>query len=304
MPSQVDNAFNQFDPQRRGGTSQLGMTAATMASRSAADAIKKAMFKQKLGMAPGASSQSIEIIRDPELLNKVKHLQTFKVIPVSERSQVAEEFRILRTNIQSLQFPPNKNSIMFTSCHHSEGKTTSALYLSIFMAKNPDKRILLVDCDLRRPKVAKKLRIRPRVDLVDVVKGADIHEGIIYSREHNLSVMMAKRQYSNATEIFEMPRFQEVMDFAHREYDFVVIDTCPVLCAADPCVIGDYVGGSLLVIRTRKTQRETINSAIETLDEANIEVKGILLNFVKMYVPKKLYRYQYYRGYYYYEEGY
>lgn len=311
------DAFSNAFKGRKDAAPDKSITGPThVPGRGLGEAMKRAMTKQKSGSAPAqspaASTASAKIVtgavtmiekmppRDPDYLNKVKQLMSFKVVPINERSQVAEEFRILRTNIQTLDLP--KKSLLFTSCHHSEGKTTSVLHLALFMAKS-GKRVLLIDADLRRPKIAKLLRVRPRLDFADALKGADLKDTLVYSREQNLTVLMAKRQYSNATELFERPRFLEIIEEAHREFDFVLVDTCPILCAADPCIIGTQLGGCVLVIKTRSTQRESIQSSCEKMESSGIPIRGLLLTHVKLFVPKYLYRYQYYRGYYYYEDS-
>ena len=308
MSSSLDNAFSRAFQGHKSNIGDKDTTGATFVPNMAATAIKNAVSQNKAGTSNAATgTMTVNEVkqqttqRDQDLLNKIKQISTFQNAPVNDRSQVAEEFRILRTNIQTIKLPESKKSIMLTSCHHSEGKTTTAVNLALFMAKNLNKRVLLIDCDLRRPKIAKQLRIKPKVDIVDVIKGADIKEALIYSREQNLTVLLAKRQYSNASEIIEMDSFKDIVEMAHREFDFVIVDTCPVLCAADPNILGRHFGGAVLVIKSRQTQRETINSAAETLEESEIPILGVVLTFIKLILPKQLYRYQYYRGYYYYD---
>lgn len=218
---------------------------------------------------------------------------------VEERSQVAEEYRILRTRLQIIN--PIRNSVMFTSCRHGEGKSSTSMNLSLFLAKKKDSKILLIDLDLRRSRIAKLFNLKAEVDLVDVARGRNsIEEAIIYSKKDNLYVMPVRRDYSNATEILESESMKDIIEQVHENFDFIIIDTCPCLSTADPTIIGRMVGGAVMVVRSRQTQRESLEHAILALQEHNIPTLGLVLTFMKYFIPRYFYRYQYYHDTYYY----
>jgi capsular exopolysaccharide synthesis family protein len=226
-------------------------------------------------------------------------MERFEYNKIDNRSQVSEEYRILRTRLEIVN--PKRNSIMLTSCRHGEGKSSTSMNLSLYTAKRKNQKVLLIDLDLRRPKLAKLFRIKQDPDFVDHVRGkCELEETIRYSEEDNLYLMVTRREYSNATEILESSVMQEMIERLHATFDFIVVDTCPCLSTADPMVIGKRFGGALMVVRTRQTQRESLEHAVLALKEHNIPTLGIVLTFMKYFIPKYFYRYQYYHDSYYY----
>lgn len=233
-------------------------------------------------------------------LEKIRRMAGFKYDPIDTRSQIAEEYRILRTRLQALKL--DKPSVLLTSCHHNEGKTNTALRLALTMAKRRGSKILLVDFDLRRPTVHKLLGLPGReVDIVSVLRGKCApEEAMLYSEEDNLYVLCAKREYSNGTDYLETRHARELLDRIHATFDFTVMDSCPCLSTSDPAILGPYVGGVVMVIRSLQTQRESIEHAILSLSELGVPTIGVILTFMRYFIPRYLYRYQYYHGYYYY----
>ena len=236
---------------------------------------------------------------EPINLEKVRRIEKFSFRPVRDRSQVAEEFRILRTRLQFTEL--FRNSILLTSCHHGEGKTSAAVNLAHFMAKRRGLKILVMDLDLRRPRLSKLLGMRDKPDVGDALVGACApEEAIWYSEEANLYAMTVHRESGDAAEKLDNPNMKVLMDRLHATFDFIVVDTCPCLSTADPIVVGQHCGGAAIIVRTRTTQRESIQNAINQMRDANIPTVGLILTFVKYFIPSYLYRYQYYRSYSYY----
>ncbi len=219
--------------------------------------------------------------------------------PIDRRSQIAEEYRILRTRLQAISLP--KPSVLFTSCHHNEGKTSTALNLSLALAGRQSARILLVDFDLRRPRLYKMLGLpRQGPDIVSVLHDeCDPEEAIYYSRDDNLHVLGARRDCAGGTDLLETAHTREFIERLHRSFDFVLVDSCPCLSTSDPAILGPYLGGVVMVVRCLQTQRESIEHAINSLTELGVEVNGVVLTFMRYFIPRYLYRYQYYHGYYY-----
>lgn len=262
-------------------------------------AINAAFTKNRPGInAPDEEGESRE-----EFFSKISSIEKFNLaFVINDRSQIAEEFRILRARLMQYKFPPKKRSVMLTSCHHGEGKTSTGLHLALFIAKDLKKKVLLVDCDLRRPRVAYQLGIKTEYDIEDVLLGkATLEQGIVYSKAHNLYALVANKDYPHASEMLESQAMTDLVNRVHRNFDFVVFDTCPILSTADPAIIGPKVGGVLVIIQTRKTQRESIFHAADLLREAGAPIIGTVLTFIKFDMPKYFYRYQYYHSYYYYD---
>jgi len=220
--------------------------------------------------------------------------------PIDSRSQIAEEYRILRTRLMALELP--RPSVLITSCHHNEGKTNTALNLALCMAKRKNSKILLVDFDLRRPRLHRMLGLPQRdVDIVSILRRqCEPEEAMLYSEEDNLYVLAARRGYASGTDLLETKATRELMDRLHATFDFVIVDSCPSLSTSDPAILGPYVGGAMVIVRCLQTQRESIQHAISGLQNLGVNVIGVVLTFMRYFIPRYLYRYQYYHGYGYY----
>lgn len=236
-------------------------------------------------------------------LSRVIRVERFQYSGVEDRSQIAEEYRILRTRLQIIN--PDRNSVMLTSCRHGEGKTSTSINLAMTMARHKDQKILLIDLDLRRPRVSRNLGIKVKNGVVEAVLGkCDPEESIVFSAKENLYVMPTRREYTQATEVLESDAMQEMMDRLHKTFDFILVDTCPCLSTADPMIVGPLTGGAIMVVRSRQTQRESVAHAVTALREHNIPTLGMILTFMKYFIPRYFYRYQYYHdAYYYYQYG-
>lgn len=236
---------------------------------------------------------------EPIDIERARRVPKFAFRPVRERSQVAEEYRILRTRLQFTEL--YRNSILLTSCHHGEGKTSTAVNLAHFMAKRKNVKILILDFDIRKPRLSKLLGVRDRPDIMDAVQGnCEPEEALWYSEEANLYAMTSYKESGGGNERLDSPGMKTLMDRLHASFDFIVVDTCPCLSTADPMMVGQHCGGAAVVVRSRTTQRESVENAINQLKEANIPTLGMILTFVKYFIPSYLYRYQYYRSYSYY----
>jgi capsular exopolysaccharide synthesis family protein len=195
-----------------------------------------------------------------------------------KKTQIPEEYHTLRTNIQTLSKQTGKKSFVISSCHHGEGKSTTAVFLSKFLGLNRDKRVLLVDCDLRRPRLKKFLNLTIQYGLDDVIeKNIPLEEAIIYSQQDNLSVLPGRSGHSNAPELLEKPRTRALPRELEQYFDYIIYDTSPVLSTTDPAIIGAMVGALILVVKAGATQREAINHAQNLLKQAACPVDGIVL---------------------------
>lgn len=239
------------------------------------------------------------------ILDKCRKVERFNFKPdLSELSitQVPEEYRILKTNLVSMAEQMNKKSFVISSCHHGEGKTTTAVFLSQFLARNRDQRVLLVDADMRRPKVKRFVGLeKVDVGIEDLIEnGAPLEEALVHSIEDNLTILPCRKGHSNAPEIVEQPRTKRLPIELEQHFDYVLYDTSPVLSTTDPAMLGAIVGGVLLVVKAGSTQREAIVHAKSLLEQAGCMLNGLILTQRKEYLPKYFHRYQYYRDYHYY----
>lgn len=287
-----NDAESSVPPASAQSPSAAGQTAAHAAAP--ASGVQSASATAEGPAAPLEEPQA-----EPLDLSRVRTHTRFAHHPVDSRSQIAEEYRILRTRLMALDLP--KPSIQLTSCHHNEGKTRTALNLAMTLARRTSRKILLVDFDLRRPRLHRLLGLPKRdVDVVSVLRGRCAPEdAMCYSEEDNLYVLAAGREYSNGTDFLETRMARGLIDRLHATFDMIVFDTCPCLSTSDPAIIGPNVGGTLMVVRCLQTQRESVSHAINSLQEVGVPVVGVVLTFMRYFIPRYLYRYQYYHGQYY-----
>ncbi|MFH1023268.1 MAG: CpsD/CapB family tyrosine-protein kinase [Planctomycetota bacterium] len=217
-----------------------------------------------------------------------------------DRSMMAEEYRALRANLNVLQEQEGIKTFVITSCHHREGKTTNSLNLALMLARNPERRVILVDADIRRPKIKSLIRLGAFAGIDDYLEGrSTLNEVMFFSEAENLYVIPARSGRSNATDLLEQSRMGDLVRFLHRRFDCVIYDTAPLLATADPMTLGGLADGVIVVVEAETTQRESIEHAIGLLQQAKIRILGFILNRVHFYLPRYLYRYQYYHDYYY-----
>ncbi|MFW5798286.1 MAG: polysaccharide biosynthesis tyrosine autokinase [Planctomycetota bacterium] len=246
------------------------------------------------------SSVSEILSFDPEAIRTVDAFPISRLHDAELSSGASEEFRVLRTNLLSLQERRGIRSLTISSCHHSEGKTTTATNLARFMAKSRDRRILLVDADIRRPKVKEVLGIKVQFGLDDVLMGrCSLDQAMVFSEADNLMVLPTRRGHSNATELLELPLMDSLIETLDKQFDFVLYDSTPIFSTADPGVLGAKTDGIVLVIKAGTTYRESIEHALHQVEQAGGVVLGVILNQLRVYLPKYLSRYHYYQDYYY-----
>jgi succinoglycan biosynthesis transport protein ExoP len=176
-------------------------------------------------------------------------------------------------------------AIQVTSSVPEEGKTTLAISLARVMAASGNK-VLLMDGDLRRSSIAKKLNMREKhKGLSDfIVAGdAELSEFVVRDEKGAVDFMpTGTAKYANATDIFSSHRMSEIVEMLKSHYDLVIIDTPPVMAVADARIIGQVVDKTIFVVRWDKTPRKVARAAIEQLRRADVDIAGVVLQQVDL----------------------
>ncbi|MGI5287049.1 polysaccharide biosynthesis tyrosine autokinase [Nonomuraea polychroma] len=205
-------------------------------------------------------------------------------------SSRAEAFRSLRTNLQFIGVDRQPKSLVITSCMPDEGKSSVSSNLAITLAQ-AGWRAILVDGDLRRPRIPKYLGIEGAVGLTDVLIGkARLGEVIQTWGEPGLFVLPSGQVPPNPSELLGSRMMREVLEQLTGDYDIVIIDAPPLLPVTDAATLAAVCDGVMLVARYGKTREEHILDATEQLSSINARILGTVLNFV----PAKA---THYRGY-------
>lgn len=191
----------------------------------------------------------------------------------------AEQYRALRHLVEQLHKSVELSIIAVSSPSTGDGKTTTAINLAGALVQSRDARVLLVDADLRQPSIARYLGLDdPGPGLVAAILDPDLTLDRAARTRHpfNLSVLAAGRHPSTPYELFKSARFGRLFEEGRQRYDYIVLDTPPLLHVPDCQIISKYVDGFLIVVRAHKTPRKLLDEALKVIDPA--KVVGIVCN--------------------------
>ena len=192
----------------------------------------------------------------------------------------AEQYRALRHLIEQLHKSADLSVVAVSSPGVADGKTTTAINLAGALAQAPDARVLLVDADVRGAALATRLGFDDRVGpgLVGAILDATLTlEAVAQARPHlNLSVLPAGRLPSAPYEVLKSPRIGELLAEARRRYDYIVLDTPPLVSVPDCRVIGNWVDGFLVVVTAHRTARKLLEEALNVMEPGKIV--GLVFN--------------------------
>ncbi|SDN37819.1 capsular exopolysaccharide family [Cryobacterium flavum] len=202
------------------------------------------------------------------------------IVHVDPRSPRAESFRTLRTNLQYLDVGRTDRSFVITSSIESEGKSTTGANLAIALA-DAGSRVLLVDADLRRPKVADYMDVEGAVGLTDVLIGrADLADVIQPWGKAQLFVLPAGHVPPNPSELLGSTRMTQLITEFNRAFDVVIFDSPPLLPVTDAAILAKNVGGALIVVAAGRTHKNQLKGAIAALDNVGAPVSGLVLTML------------------------
>jgi capsular exopolysaccharide synthesis family protein len=215
------------------------------------------------------------------------------------RSRSAEAFRSVRTALCFSAQGSSQRVIQITSPTAGDGKSTLALNLSIALAIS-GKKTILIECDLRRPRVHKLSGAVNRKGIVDVLAGRiELSDGIQSTEVENLFVLPGGSRTKNPAELLVRPEFGQLLQVLREKFDYVIIDTPPVLVVTDPCGVAAQVDGVLVAMRLGRQTRDLGRRTIEQLRDVGAVIAGIVINGVDEgdTYGYGAYRYADYKGY-------
>ena len=215
----------------------------------------------------------------------------------------SEAFRAIRTNLFFRANNEDIKTILLTSPSPGDGKSTTAANLAISIAQ-AGKRVVLVDADFRRPRIARYFGEELEVGFIDVLAGEMTLDEVIKPTElqDGLHIVTAGGYPKNPGELVTSPQFRETLEALRESFDFVIIDSPPILAVSDSISIASHVDGIYLVSRIRKGVKLTTRRAKESLDNVHAAVLGLIVNDVDRNPHYHEYGYQY-SNYAYYGSG-
>jgi len=215
------------------------------------------------------------------------------------KSLASEAYRTIRTGILLSQAGQPPRTILISSAQSSEGKTTSTVNLAASLA-SAGGRVVLVDADLRRPSVHKHFGLQRELPgLVEVVTGqATIDQVSIRNLVKRITIIPAGRIPPNPAELLGSLEMAGIIDALAAEYDYVLIDSPPILPVTDSVILSRYVDGVVLVIRGASTPKKVAKDARHRLSAVGARVLGTILNDVDVTSGDYYYYNRYYYSYY------
>lgn len=281
-----------------------------------ASLIESALNKQRSHRPEPFVATPVEpVLRDPETLvmdggspvqsiNLARLHRMGVVAPDAEKSQIAEEFRIIKRPLIANAFGQgtarvkNGNLIMVTSSLPGEGKSFCAINLAISMAMEMDRTVLLVDADVAKPRVPEYLGIHADKGLLDVLQDKDLKlsDVLVKTDIAKLTVLPAGRTYKRATELLASAAMTRLVeDIGNRYPDRIILfDSPPLLATSESSVLATHMGQIVMVVEAEKTSQEAVREALSHIQSC--EVVGMLLNKTTP-TPGADYYYGYYGSY-------
>ncbi|MGO4255615.1 polysaccharide biosynthesis tyrosine autokinase [Marmoricola sp. RAF53] len=247
-----------------------------------------------------SSTEDVEKTLDTPVLATIQYESDVPKHPLlteaASHSSRVEAFRLLRTNLQFLDIDTRPRSLVITSAIPSEGKTSTATNLAIALAQT-GLRVLLVDGDLRRPKVASLLGLERSVGLTTVLVGrSELQDSIQKHTDSGIFFLASGPIPPNPTEVLQSRAAQELFDRVSQMFDMVIIDGPPLLPVSDAAIMARDVDGAILVVRHGKTTKDQLRQAALRLAQVDANLLGVTVNMT----PKrggKSYGYGYGYGY-------
>ena len=196
-------------------------------------------------------------------------------------SFIAEQFRMLRSRIDAMAAESPIKTIAITSANAGEGKSNVSINLAIVTAMSVGRRVLLIDCDMRRPMINRSLGAEGQTGLAEILMGrCTADEAIVKVEGTSLDLLGVRLQPQNPSELLGSDPMRELLAVATDRYDRVILDTPATLGLPDSKIVAGLCDAYLMVVRAGETAREDVESALEVLDRR--KAVGIVLNGAEM----------------------
>jgi capsular exopolysaccharide synthesis family protein len=211
----------------------------------------------------------------------------------NDRSTIAEAFRELRTNLQFLEVDNPPRVLVVTSSLPGEGKTTTAINIALALAE-ADHNVVLVDGDMRRPKVDAYLGLIGSVGFSTVLTGrASLHEVLQTGRFPGLTVLTSGAVPPNPSELLATKAAHKLLNDLRTGFDYVIVDSSPLLAATDAAVLAAASDGVLVIARFAETKRDQLAHGIGNLKNVGARILGAIFTMMPAR-SNQAYYYSYY----------
>lgn len=213
------------------------------------------------------------------------------IVEKEPKSIAAESYRTLRTNLQYSSFDKEYKVIVVTSSEPGEGKTTTAGNLAISLAQG-EKKVILIDCDLRKPSLHKRFKVSNVMGLSDVLIGMETIDTAAHKYKKNMTVLTSGKIPPNPSEMLGSKAMTALLKELQEVFDYVILDTPPVQAVTDSQILATKADGVILVVKAESTKKESVQASINLIKKVNGHIIGTVLNGV----DTKRNKYHYYYG--------
>jgi protein-tyrosine kinase len=204
-------------------------------------------------------------------------LHPLLVAGLAPKSRAAEQYRTLRTRIAHTEGANSLRTVLVTSPQKGEGKSITSANLALTMAQELQRRVVIIEADLRKPSLQHLFGLPPGPGLAEYLAGAaELKDIMKFLPDHNLTVIPGGNAPTNPAELLGSTAMRRMLDQLRTRFDRVILDTPPVLPLADVAVLAPMVDGALLVVRAGVTPKPAIENALRAFDSSRLI--GVVLN--------------------------
>lgn len=212
------------------------------------------------------------------------------IVDKKPKSIAAEAYRTLRTNIQYSSFDKEYKTIVVTSSEPGEGKSTTSGNLALAISQ-AESKVLLIDCDLRKPSLHKLFRISNNYGLSDLLLHRKTMEDVAVKYNEGLTVVPAGKIPPNPSEMLGSKAMGIFLDEMKKHFDYIIIDTPPIGAVTDSQVLSTKVDGTILVVKAGQTKKDVVMNSVNAIKKVNGNIIGTVLNGVENSKNKYYYYY-------------
>ena len=212
------------------------------------------------------------------------------------KNPAAEAYRVIRTGVQFAQAGKELQTIALTSCTPNEGKSMTVANLAIVLTQ-AGKSVLIMDCDMRNPTVHKNFHLSNKVGLSSCISmGTALSDAVQKTSIEGLYALTGGVIPPNPSELLGSEQMKNLLQRAKEQYDYVLIDTPPVMPVTDALIVSRFVDGMILVIASAEVKVEMARDVKNQLVNAGANILGVVLNKVRSEHHGYGYGYYYYYG--------
>lgn len=212
------------------------------------------------------------------------------------KNPATEAYRVIRTSIQFAQAGKELKTLAVTSCTPNEGKSMTIANLAVVLTQAGNS-VLLLDCDMRNPTVHKNFGLSNKLGLSSCISmGTALSDAVQKTSIEGLYALTGGVIPPNPSELLGSEQMKNVLQRAKEQYDYVLIDTPPVMPVTDALIVGRFVDGMILVIASAEVKVEMARDVKNQLQHAGANILGVVLNKVRSEHHGYGYGYYYYYG--------